>query len=117
MNVTKSFADDNLERFKDQIERAKKIGSDTSGEGIIAALNAMKLRKDRTFIIEKFMSPVLFVVGKKDNYIPVEKLMQLSNLPNKKYIVVLENSGHMGFIEEKEFALDEVENFLDLCFM
>jgi Predicted hydrolases or acyltransferases (alpha/beta hydrolase superfamily) len=117
INVTKSFADDNLVRFKEQIDQAKKIGSDTSDEGIIAALYAMKLRKDRTYIIEKFEFPVLFVVGKKDNYIPVEKLMQLTNLPKKKYVVVLENSGHMGFIEEKEFALDEVENFLDLCFL
>ena len=116
-NVPKSFADENLERFKKYVEWAKKIGITNSDAGIIAALNAMKARKDRTNIIEKIDAPVLFVVGKKDNYIPVERLMQLTLLPKKKSVVILENSGHMGFIEEKEFALDEVENFLDLCFL
>jgi pimeloyl-ACP methyl ester carboxylesterase len=114
-NVQKGFADDNLDRLKDEVEQAKIIGSGTSDEGIIAALNAMKSRKDRTFLLEKIQVPVLFVIGKKDNYIPFDKLMQLTRLPEKKYVAILENSGHMGFIEEMEHGIDEIENFMQMC--
>jgi pimeloyl-ACP methyl ester carboxylesterase len=114
-NIKKGFADENLEQFKEQVERAVEIGKATTDEGIIAALDAMKSRKDRTYILKKIQVPVFFVAGKKDNYIPVERLLQLTHLPDKKYVVILENSGHMGFIEEKFRAIDETENFLDLC--
>jgi pimeloyl-ACP methyl ester carboxylesterase len=116
-NIPKGFADDNLEKLGEHVNQAKKIGFATSETGIIAALNAMKARKNRTYILDKIDVPVLFVAGKKDNYIPVERLLQLTNMPKKKYVAILENSGHMGFIEEKELALDEVENFLDICFL
>ena len=115
INVPKGFANDNLEQFKESVDRAKKIGMATMDEGIIAALNALKERKDRTYILENLNVPVLFVVGKKDNYIPFDRLMQLTSLPKKKYVAILENSGHMGFIEEKEKALDELESFLEMC--
>lgn len=111
-NVPKGFADDNLEKFKTAVERAKAIAINTPEEGIIAALNGMKTRPDRTFILEKAEVPVFFAVGKKDNYIPVEKLLALTLKSKQKYVSILENSGHMSFIEEQEFAIDEMEQFL-----
>jgi len=115
INVPKGFADDNLEKFKKEVDRAINIAYQTSDEGIIGALNAMKKRKDRTYILEKIEVPVFFGIGKKDNYIPFEKLLTLISIPKRKYVVIFENSGHMGFIEEKESSLDEIENYLELC--
>ena len=116
VNVPKGFADDNLETFKCEVDHAKRIAAATPDDGIIAALNGMKSRKDRTSILETIQVPVFFAIGKKDNYIPVEKLMALTLLPAKKQISIFENSGHMGFIEQKEFAVDEMEQFLKMCF-
>ncbi len=115
LNIPKGFADNNLEIFKTEVERAKRIASETTEVGIIAALNGMKTRKDRTFILEKVEVPVFFAIGKKDNYIPIEKLMALTTLPKQKHITLFENSGHMGFIEEKDLAIDEMEIFLGKC--
>jgi pimeloyl-ACP methyl ester carboxylesterase len=115
VNVPKGFANDNLEKFKTEVEWAKIIASKTSDDGIIAALNAMKARPDRTSVLEKIDVPVFFAIGKKDNYIPVEKIMALTVLPKHKYVSVFENSGHMGFIEEKNFAVDEMDQFLLMC--
>jgi pimeloyl-ACP methyl ester carboxylesterase len=114
-NVPKSFANDNLEIFKEKVESAKRIAADMSDEGIIAVLQAMKNRKDRTFIIENTGLPVFFAVGMKDNYIPAEKLLALAIKPLSRYVVVFENSGHMAFIEEKERAFDEMVNFIEMC--
>jgi pimeloyl-ACP methyl ester carboxylesterase len=115
-NVPKSFANDNLEKFKDAIECAKRIAGQAPGENIIKVLEGMKVRKDRTYLVENSNLLILFVVGMKDNYIPPDKLLNLASKARNKQVIVLENSGHMGFIEEKELALDETENFLEKVF-
>lgn len=115
VNVPKSFADENREKFKMEMARALNIAAATTNEGIIAALNGMKARKDRTFILENTIAPVFFAIGKKDNYIPVEKIMPLTNLPKNKYVAIFENSGHMSFIEEKEKAINEITYFIEKC--
>lgn len=114
-NVPKSFAGDNLETFSFQVERAKEIALKNPDDGIIAVLNAMKIRKDRTLILKDTIVPVFFAIGKKDNYIPVEKILPLTMLPERKHIAVFENSGHMAFIEEKDVAIDEISQFLAMC--
>jgi pimeloyl-ACP methyl ester carboxylesterase len=116
VNIPKGFADDNLEKFKSEVDYAKSIASATTDEGIIAALNAMKNRKDRTNLLEKLEVPVFFGIGLKDNYIPSEKIFALTSLPDRKHVSVFENSGHMGFIEEREYAVDEIDNFMKMCY-
>lgn len=115
VNIPKGFADNNLDKFKHEVKRAIKIAGANTDEGIVAALNGMKARKDRTFVIESINVPVFFAIGRKDNYIPVEKVMPLTILPKKKYVSVFENSGHMSFIEEKKSAIRETENFIEMC--
>jgi pimeloyl-ACP methyl ester carboxylesterase len=46
--------------------------------------------------------PVLFVLGKYDAAVPVEDGWKLCHLPQLSYIHLLENSGHMGMLEEVE---------------
>jgi len=115
VNVPKSFADDNLDKFSFQVEKAKEIAIKNTDEGIIAALNAMKSRNDRTSVLQNTKVPVFFAIGTKDNYIPIEKILNLTTLPAIKHIAIFENSGHMAFIEEKEIAIDELSEFLGMC--
>lgn len=111
-NIPTGFASDNLDKFQKEIALAKKIAMQSSPEGIIAVLEGMKARKNRTFLIEQTNKPVLFFIGKKDNYIPAERMLELASKAKNKYVVVLEKSGHMGFVEEKQMALDELEYFM-----
>jgi pimeloyl-ACP methyl ester carboxylesterase len=113
VNVPKCFADDNLGKFADKVEYAKSLAMESTDDGIIAALKGMKARKDRTFIVERTAKPILFIVGEKDNYIPKEKLLALSQRAKNKTVVILHQSGHMGFIEEKETSLQDVTDFLN----
>ena len=112
INISRGFADDNQEKFKGELARAKQIAAQSSDAGIIAALKGMKVRKDRTFVVEQTGKPVLFIIGKKDNYIPPEKLIDLSRKAQKGSVVVLENTGHMGFVEEKEKSLESISSFI-----
>jgi pimeloyl-ACP methyl ester carboxylesterase len=111
-NIPKAFAIDNLHQFSDEIEKARKIAVSTPDNGIICVLKGMKIRPDRKRVLRESTIPVLVVAGKKDNYIPFEVYEQHFNLAPKTDILILKNSGHMGFIEEKEKSLDGILNFL-----
>ncbi len=112
MNVPKMFADDNLEIFSEDIERLKEIAKGHTADGIIAVLKGMIKRKSRADMMFKSELPLLFVLGLKDNYIPYEHILAEILMPVSGEIVTLENSGHMGFLEETELLADKIENFL-----
>jgi len=71
----------------------------------------MKRRKDRTNILKLTKIPFLQILGKKDNYISFETITSKLKVPLRTNRIILENSGHMGFFEEKEKAFDVVIKF------
>lgn len=114
-NVSKVFADDNLDILQEDVERVKEIARKTSDEGIIAALEGMKLRPDRSEIIKKSNIPFMLILGKKDNHIPFENMMSRIEVNQMGELNVLENSGHIGFIEEPGKSADLIKSFVQKC--
>jgi len=112
-NIPRAFADDNLELFATEVERARQIAISTPDKGIIMSLIGMQARPDRTRVLKESSVPILYIAGKKDNYIPYEVAEQHFNLSTNQDVLILENSGHMGFIEEKEEALEGLLFFLE----
>jgi pimeloyl-ACP methyl ester carboxylesterase len=112
INIPRAFANDNLRRLSDEVKRSGEIALATSEEGIVCALKGMKIRPDRRKILMESVVPVLIIAGKKDNNIPFGIYEQHFNLAPKTDVLILENSGHMGFIEEKEKSLEGILKFL-----
>jgi len=69
-------------------------------------------RPDRTDILRKTTVPVLFIIGQYDAAVPPEDSLKQSHLPEKSYIHLLQNSGHMGMLEEPDVSNHHLENFL-----
>ncbi|MBA7580647.1 Pimeloyl-[acyl-carrier protein] methyl ester esterase [subsurface metagenome] len=113
VNIPKAFATDNLEKFSEQVNYAKEIAMDISGEGIIAVLNGMINKTDRSDILARTSLPFLWILGKKDNYIPYEVILKRIELPKQGKIITLESSGHMGFMEERKKSLNAILGFLN----
>lgn len=111
-NTPFAFASDNTDQFHKEIEMAKKIALKTSQEGIIANLYAMMNRPDLSESLEKTQIPFLYIVGKKDNYIDFKIVVPKVKMPPNAELHVLEDSGHMGFIEEKTESLNILTHFL-----
>lgn len=111
-NIPKGFATDNLEKFVGEVNRAKAIGTQNSEEGIIALLEGMKVRADRQNMLKETGLPVLFILGKKDNYIPYDLMYGVAKRTATGEILTLENSGHMGFIEEPDVCLKTLSSFV-----
>lgn len=108
VNVPKAFADENVEIFEKQVDFAKEIARQTPDKGIVATLNGMMVRIDRRKLLAGTSSPFLWILGKKDNYIPYETIIEKVGLPENGKLVTLENSGHQGFMEEKDVVLKAI---------
>ncbi len=83
-----------------------------SADALIAYYHGMIQRPDRTAILKKTENPVLFVAGEHDNAVPPDDILKQCHLPEKSYIHVLKNSGHMGMMEETEKANRILHDFL-----
>ncbi|MCF8303695.1 MAG: alpha/beta hydrolase [Bacteroidales bacterium] len=110
------FAPENHEKFGDEIHSLKNRSSSTSKKGIIAALRGMKVRKDRVDLLGQLTQPVLFIAGKQDKRLPVEKLMHQASLPGHSEVLLLNHVGHMGYIEAQETTLSALYHFAERVF-
>ena len=113
VNIPNAFAQKNLVDLKDEVDRSKAIAIQTSDKGIIANLYAMMNRPDFSDELAKTSKPFLLIAGKHDNYIPFDTMISRIKLPKNTSLCLLENSGHMGFIEEKEKSVVYIDRFFD----
>ncbi len=79
---------------------------------LVSYYEAMMQRPDRTETLRKTAVPVLFIMGKYDAAVPLEDGLKQCHLPEKSYIHILQQSGHMGMLEEVERANKILLGFL-----
>jgi pimeloyl-ACP methyl ester carboxylesterase len=111
-NVVRMFADTNIDKNSSALARWMEIASGISAEGIVAVLKAMISRPSRLSIMEEGRVPCLWILGRMDNYIPCYAILKRVNLPANAELVILENSGHLGFVEEEEKSLKILTDFV-----
>jgi pimeloyl-ACP methyl ester carboxylesterase len=113
VNIPKAFANENRERLKEKVSLARQIALKAPDQGIIAILSGMMHRPDRTHVLKDPALPVLLIGGMKDNYIPVEVFEKLAGLAPHATVIRLEESGHMGMMEEAELSAGAIVTFVD----
>jgi pimeloyl-ACP methyl ester carboxylesterase len=112
-NVRRMFANSNLGRFETSVNYSLDLASRVSPGGIVFVLKAMIARPSRISMMEKGKKPCLWILGKRDNYIPYESIQEKVKLPSNAQVVLLENSGHMGFIEEEDLSVKAISEFVE----
>jgi pimeloyl-ACP methyl ester carboxylesterase len=98
------------------LKKLRSFVSGTSTRAMVAALEGMKIRRDREIILRFAQYPVLFIFGKKDKIFNLEALLPQTETPAEKEVLILENAGHMGFYEANEETLNVVMKFAHRCF-
>lgn len=112
-NIPKCFADSNIETMDSEVQRVKEMAMKSSDDGIVALIRGMKSRKDHTDTLRRSIPAPLIIWGEGDNYISKEVFEKLTVISPKAPIVVLNKSGHMGFIEEPEITYSEILTYLN----
>ena len=114
--VSNLFALANVRYMQEEIRWLRKIASKTKVQGVVACLEGMKIRKDRTAVLRYAVFPVMIIAGTRDNILPYESLVQLSQVHSSVKLVTLEKTGHLGFLESKEISLRKLRAFAGKTF-
>ena len=108
----------NLFSAKTRDERPKLIAEQLEGlrnfsaDALVLYYRAMMQRPDRTAVLSKATVPVLFIMGEQDSAIPMKDMLEQSHLPEKAYIHSLQQSGHLGMLEEAVKANRILKNYI-----
>lgn len=108
MAISNLFADKSKQKFESEIEALKTDACQMKTQGIIATIEGMKVRKDRTQILKTLKIPKTIIAGAFDPIIPAQDLKKLAANCECQYIVW--EGGHMSTIENK----DDLLKFLHL---
>lgn len=95
------------------IEQQIQTSHNFSGAALVSYYMSMMQRPDRTHVLKSTHLPVLLVFGKYDSAVPLEDGYKLAHMPLLSYIHILDNSGHMGMIEEPEKSNTILLNYLN----
>ena len=110
------FAPANRQTYIHEIEILQEMASTISKSSIVAALAGMKERKDHQRTISVIDVPVLFILGKEDTRLPINKAIEMIALPKHSEVLILGNVGHMGYIEAKKETINKCRYFARKCF-
>ncbi len=110
MAIANLFAEKNRSQYAQEINDIKNQASKTSLQGIIAALEGMKIRLDRRSVLAGFKKPKLIISGKLDPVLVHATHLEESTTCDTKIIPL--DGGHMSYIENKEELLQALTNFM-----
>ena len=108
ISISNLFGSENRNLIINEIEKTKIEALKTPLQGIIAALEGMKIRKNRTAILQLSI-PILLILSKKDPVLSYdENILQIKNT-----CVVLATlpDGHMSHIENTQELLSILNDF------
>jgi pimeloyl-ACP methyl ester carboxylesterase len=93
------------------VEKVYSIASQTRKETLMAYTLAMRDRPASTSLLVSYEGESLFIAGKYDSLIPQATIEEQSRMNGKSELAILDNSGHMGMLEDAEIAVKVVKSF------
>lgn len=96
--------------YKQELKEIKKEALKTSKQGVIAALEGMKIRPDREVLLHFSPYPVLCIAAEKDPILSFQDLKE--QMAAEKVVGVVTPNGHMSHIEDEEMVCKALKGFM-----
>ncbi len=103
MAITNLFGKESREQLREKINVLIKEAQQLPTENIVAVMEGLKTRKDRTHILKNFTGEKIFLAGEEDEIVPLESLQQLAKETNTQLKTF--RGGHMTHLEANEELL------------
>jgi len=110
LSIANLFSDDNREKLVEEIEQVKVEALKTPLQGVIAALEGMKIRKDREVLLHFGPYPIMLILGKKDPVLAYDE--NIEQVVKTTVKLVTFPDGHMSPIENREELKKALHDFL-----
>jgi pimeloyl-ACP methyl ester carboxylesterase len=101
-----------LETRPSIVERVREMIRANSPNGIAGAQRGMSIRRDSTYILPGFDSPVLIIVGSEDALTPPEEAENLRSGIQGARMRIIANAGHLSNLEQPDRFNEELIAFL-----
>jgi pimeloyl-ACP methyl ester carboxylesterase len=99
-------------KFEQKIDQLSDIVKNTTKETVLQTTIAMRDRDCKIHVLEQLNVPVLFIVGKEDQAVPMNKALEQCFIPKDSVVHFFENTGHMGMFEKEEETTKAIKNFM-----
>ncbi len=103
LSIANLFSEANREILINEIEKVKLEALKTPLQGIIAAQEGMKIRKDRKLVLQSLKIPKLLILSKKDPVLDYEENLNQIEKTDIRFATFAD--GHMSHIENREELL------------
>lgn len=110
------FDQRHVAEYSADIEKLQEQAALMSPEAIIAALAGMRDRESQLQYLLLSEIPVMFIIGKQDARMPYNQLMAQAVIPSHSEVLLLEDVGHMGYIEAPRKTLQALRHFVLKCY-
>jgi pimeloyl-ACP methyl ester carboxylesterase len=107
------FSEHSRETKPTLVERHIARVEDTTEDALACGMEAMIARPDRTSVLRDAPWPVLFVLGRFDDAIPLHQGLRQVALPESAQVELFEQSGHMGMLEASDESLHLLRKYLE----
>ena len=111
MAISNLFRPKNRTIFSNEIKQIKKEALQTPLQGIIAALEGMKIRKNRESLLKTNDYKLMMIISKKDPVLDYDSL--INQTKNTQVKAVEFPDGHMSHIENSSNFLQEIMYFIE----
>jgi len=113
MSISNLFRPKNRTLFSKEIQHIKREALKTPLQGIVAALEGMKIRNDREVLLHFSPYKKMVILGKKDPVLDYNSLLEQTQ--NTKINVIELPDGHMSYIENFNETLKAIKYFIKFC--
>lgn len=90
---------------------------ETREESVVAAQRGMAQRPSRIKVLNELEVPVLFIFGRNDKRIPIEKAVAQTLDVRHAEILILDGVAHMSHIEDRDYVRPRLQNFVSTCYL
>ncbi|MEP1488926.1 MAG: alpha/beta hydrolase [Algibacter sp.] len=111
MAISNLFRPKNRKLFTKEIKIIIKDALETPLQGIVAALEGMKIRDDREVLLHFTPYKKMMIIGKRDPVLDYNSLIEQTNNTEVKRIEFPD--GHMSHIENKDEFLQSIMHFIE----
>ena len=111
MSIINLFSEYSKKNYASNIEILIDLLGEISKEGIIAALKGMKVRTNKSNVLESFKGKKLIIAGISDPVINFNDSEKEAEKTNSEFIAL--EGGHMSYLEASEDVCDYIRLFLE----
>ena len=103
MAIKNLFTDENRNALRTEINALVEEAVQLPEEYIIASVEGLKNRKDRTEVLQRYLGEKIIIAGKNDPVVPFKEIEAIAEKTNSTFISF--EDGHMSYLENEEELL------------